>query len=292
MTAKTMVKKNKHTNEVLSDENVLSIYLKEINKIPLLTREEEDAIARAAALGDKAARDKLAAANLRFVVNVAKKYQNQGIPLSDLISEGNIGLLHAIERYDVNKGYHFISYAVWWIRQAILKAICEKSRMIRLPLNRANELVQIEKARRTMEGTSSDEEIQEIARILDMDASHVADLINISREMVSLESPVYTDKDASSIGDFLEDTTYKAPEEQAIENALKEDIDAVLATLTQKEAEVIRYRFGLNGYAPMSLKEIGDRFNLTKERIRQIEKKALKRLQHPSRRQYLESYVA
>ncbi|TCW60389.1 RNA polymerase subunit sigma [Treponema sp. J25] len=287
-----MVKKNKHTNEVLSDENVLSIYLKEINKIPLLTREEEDAIARAAALGDKAARDKLAAANLRFVVNVAKKYQNQGIPLSDLISEGNIGLLHAIERYDVNKGYHFISYAVWWIRQAILKAICEKSRMIRLPLNRANELVQIEKARRTMEGNSSDEEIQEIARILDMDASHVADLINISREMVSLESPVYTDKDASSIGDFLEDTTYKAPEEQAIENALKEDIDAVLATLTQKEAEVIRYRFGLNGYAPMSLKEIGDRFNLTKERIRQIEKKALKRLQHPSRRQYLESYVA
>lgn len=287
-----MVKKNKHTNEILSDENVLSIYLKEINKIPLLTREEEDAIARAAAQGDKAARDKLAAANLRFVVNVAKKYQNQGIPLSDLISEGNIGLLHAIERYDVNKGYHFISYAVWWIRQAILKAICEKSRMIRLPLNRANELVQIEKARRTMEGTSSDEEIQEIARILDMDASHVADLINISREMVSLESPVYTDKDASSIGDFLEDTTYKAPEEQAIENALKEDIDAVLATLTQKEAEVIRYRFGLNGYAPMSLKEIGDRFNLTKERIRQIEKKALKRLQHPSRRQYLESYVA
>lgn len=292
MTAKTMVKKNKHTNDVLSDENVLSIYLKEINKIPLLTREEEDAIARAAAQGDKAARDKLAAANLRFVVNVAKKYQNQGIPLADLINEGNIGLLHAIERYDVNKGYHFISYAVWWIRQAILKAICEKSRMIRLPLNRANELVQIEKARRTMEGSSSDEEIQEIARILDMDASHVADLINISREMVSLESPVYTDKDASSIGDFLEDTTYKAPEEQAIENALKEDIDAVLATLTQKEAEVIRYRFGLNGYTPMSLKEIGDRFNLTKERIRQIEKKALKRLQHPSRRQYLESYVA
>ncbi|MCX7656145.1 MAG: RNA polymerase sigma factor RpoD/SigA [Treponemataceae bacterium] len=292
MTAKTVVKKNKHTNEILSDENVLSIYLKEINKIPLLTREEEDAIARAAAKGDKTARDKLAAANLRFVVNVAKKYQNQGIPLADLISEGNIGLLHAIERYDVDKGYHFISYAVWWIRQAILKAICEKSRMIRLPLNRANELVQIEKARRNMEGNSSDEEIQEIARILDMDASHVADLINISREMVSLESPVYTDKDASSIGDFLEDTTYKAPEEQAIENALKEDIDAVLATLTQKEAEVIRYRFGLNGYTPMSLKEIGDRFNLTKERIRQIEKKALKRLQHPSRRQYLESYVA
>jgi len=281
---------NKETN---SDENVLSIYLKEINKIPLLTREEEDRIARAAAKGDKAARDKLAAANLRFVVNVAKKYQNQGLSLSDLISEGNIGLLNAIERYDVDKGYHFISYAVWWIRQAILKAICEKSRMIRLPLNRANELVQIEKARKVLQGgATSDAEINEVARILDMDPSHVADLINISRELVSLESPVYTEKDSSILGDFLEDTTYKAPEDAAIESALREDIDAVLQTLSEKEAEIIRYRFGLNGHAPMSLKEIGDKFHLTKERIRQIEKKALKRLQHPARKQYLESYVA
>ncbi len=276
-----------------SDENVLSIYLKEINRIPLLTREEEDTVARAAAKGDVKARERLASANLRFVVNVAKKYQNQGLSLNDLISEGNIGLLNAIERYDVDKGYHFISYAVWWIRQAILKAICEKSRMIRLPLNRANELVQIEKARKIVQGgTSNDAEITEIGRLLNMEPAHVADLINISRELVSLESPVYTDKDSSSLGDFVEDEAYKSPDDNAIEAALRDDIDLILRTLSEKEAEIIRYRFGLGGTAPMSLKEIGDRFNLTKERIRQIEKKALKRLQHPSRKQYLESYVA
>lgn len=276
-----------------SDENVLSMYLKEINRIPLLTREEEDQVARAAAAGDEAARARLANANLRFVVNVAKKYQNQGLPLADLISEGNIGLLNAIERFDVDKGYHFISYAVWWIRQAILKAICEKSRMIRLPLNRANELVQIEKARKVVQGGRGDEaEITEIARLVAMEPAHVAELINISRELVSLESPVYAEKDSSTIGDFVEDGAYKSPDDQAVESALREDVQAALETLTAKEAEIIKYRYGLEGVAPMSLKEIGDRFNLTKERIRQIEKKALKRLQHPSRSRMLESYVA
>ncbi len=276
-----------------SDENVLSIYLKEINRIPLLTREEEDRYSRAAKNGDPLAREKLANANLRFVVNVAKKYQNQGLPLADLISEGNIGLLNAIERFDADKGYHFISYAVWWIRQAILKAVCEKSRMIRLPLNRANELVQIEKARKIVQGGRGDDaEIHEIARLLNMDASHVADIINISRELVSLESPVYSEKDSSTIGEFVEDEAYKAPDQAAVESALKEDIATVLRTLSAKEAEIIRFRFGLGDNAPMSLKEIGDRFNLTKERIRQIEKKAIKRLQHPSRTRILESYVA
>lgn len=276
-----------------TDENVLAIYLKEINRIPLLTREEEDATARAAAKGDKVARDKLIRANLRFVVNVAKKYQNQGMPLADLISEGNIGLMNAIERYDVDKGYHFISYAVWWIRQAILKAICEKSRMIRLPLNRTNELVQIEKARKIVQDSRSEEdEIREIAQLLDMDAGHVADLLSISRELVSLDTPVYNEKDSSILGDFVEDEGYHQPEEYVIENGLKDDINEVLGTLTEKEAEIIQYRFGLNGYAAMSLKDIGDRFNLTKERIRQIEKKAIKRLQHPSRAVRLEAYVA
>ena len=275
------------------DENVLSIYLKEINRIPLLTREEENRYATLAEQGSEAAKHKLVQANLRFVVNVAKKYQNQGLPLSDLISEGNIGLMNAIERFDVSKGYHFISYAVWWIRQAILKAICEKSRMIRLPLNRANELVQIEKVRKEIQGRLGEEaEIRKIAETLNMNQEHVSDLINISRELISLETPVYNEKDSSNLGDFVEDEAYTAPDTQVVEKALREDINEILATLTNKEAEIVQYRFGLNGRSPLSLKEIGDRYNLTKERIRQIEKKALKRLQHPSRVGRLEAYIA
>ncbi|HEY9054009.1 MAG TPA: RNA polymerase sigma factor RpoD/SigA, partial [Rectinemataceae bacterium] len=261
-----------------SDENILSIYLKEINKIPLLGRDEENDIARKAAAGDKAAKDKLVRANLRFVVNVAKKYQNQGLPLSDLISEGNIGLMNAIERYDVDKGYHFISYAVWWIRQAILKAVCEKSRMIRLPLNRANELVQIEKARKSFEGSSEDAEIKEVAAYLNMDAEHVADIIAVSRDLVSLDSPVYDERNASVVGDFIENEAYQSPENYATELNLKDDINEVLLSLSVKERQVVEYRFGINGRRPMSLKEIGDRMHLTKERIRQIEKAALKKI--------------
>ncbi|MBN1647863.1 MAG: RNA polymerase sigma factor RpoD/SigA [Spirochaetales bacterium] len=286
-------RKDYNETSTRDDENVLSMYLKEINKIALLTREEEDRYARAAAAGDEKAKQKLINANLRFVVNVAKKYQNQGLPLSDLISEGNIGLMNAIERYDVDKGYHFISYAVWWIRQAILKAICEKSRMIRLPLNRANELVQIEKAKKELQAEYGEEpEVGRIARFVDMDSTHVADLINISRDLVSLETPVYAEKDSSELGDFIEDAGYKDPEAQAIEKSLKEEINDILDTLTDKESEIIQYRFGLNGRSPLSLKDIGDRYNLTKERIRQIEKKAIKRLQHPSRSQFLEAFIA
>jgi len=276
-----------------NDENILSTYLKEINEVPLLTREEEYECAVAVAKGDEKAKDRLVRSNLRFVVNVAKKYQNQGLPLMDLISEGNIGLLNAVDRFDVTKGYHFISYAVWWIRQAILKAVCEKSRMIRLPLNRANELVQIEKARKVVVNNRTEEgELLEIAGLLNMTPEHVRDIVNISRDMVSLDTPLYADRDSSNMGDFLEDEQYENPEQFVIANNLREDIDSVLLTLTEKEAEVIRYRFGLNGYKAMSLKEIGDLFNLTKERIRQIEKKAIRRLQHPSRMNRLEAYVA
>jgi RNA polymerase primary sigma factor len=275
------------------DENVLSMYLAEINAIPLLTREEEDTCARAAARGDKRAKERLIKANLRFVVNVAKKYQNQGLPLMDLISEGNIGLMNAIEKYDVNRGYHFISYAVWWIRQAILKAICEKSRMIRLPLNRANELVQIEKARKELQNMKGGEpETEDIARFLDMDAAHVESLVNISRDLVSLDTPVFAEKDSTLLGEFVEDSDYKSPDEIVMERSLQREINGVLRSLSGKESEIIQYRFGLNGRLPMSLKEVGDKFKLTKERIRQIEKKAIKRLQHPSRSQYLEAYVS
>ena len=276
-----------------NDENILSLYLKEINKVPLLTREEEDKYARLARDGNQAAKEKLVSANLRFVVNVAKKYQNQGLPLSDLISEGNIGLMNAIERFDVDKGYHFISYAVWWIRQAILKAICEKSRMIRLPLNRANELVQIEKAKKRLQSDKGeDPDMKDIARAVNMDEDHVTDLVNISRELVSLETPVFNEKDSSVLSDFVEDEGYKHPEQTLMDHSLKEDINSVLETLSEKEADIIQHRFGLNGRNPLSLKEIGDHYNLTKERIRQIEKKAIKRLQHPSRSKYLEAYTA
>jgi RNA polymerase primary sigma factor len=274
------------------DVSSLSVYLREINKIPLLTREQEVTLARSAKDGSQDAKDKLIQANLRFVVNVAKKYQNQGLTLSDLISEGNLGLITAVDKFDVEKGYHFISYAVWWIKQSILKAICEKSRMIRLPLNRANELLQIEKVKREI-GSNKDGEadIEEIADFLDMDKSRINDLINASKEFVSLETPLSSDKDANTISDLMEDTKGADPEEVLIDRTLQESIEGVLATLTDKESNVIKYRFGLNGERPHSLKEIGDKYNLTKERIRQIEKKAISRLRHPSRSQKLKSYV-
>ncbi len=277
-----------------SDDNILSMYLKDINKIPLLSREEEVELATKAAQGDKAAKDKIVQANLRFVVNVAKKYQNHGLDLVDLISEGNIGLLTAIERFDVSKGYHFISYAVWWIRQSILKAICEKSRMIRLPLNRANELVQIEQARKSVAtDRGEEEEMTQVAQMLGMTAQHVRDLINISRDMVSLDVPIGGSEDSLvSIGDNTEDERYQSPEDAAMESVMYDELEQVLATLSRKEALVLRYRFGLNGAKSMSLKEVGDKFNLTKERIRQIEKKAIKRLQAPARKARLEAFVA
>jgi len=277
-----------------SDDNILSMYLKDINKIPLLSREEEIELATRAAQGDKVAKDKIVQANLRFVVNVAKKYQNHGIDLLDLISEGNIGLITAIDRFDVTKGYHFISYAVWWIRQSILKAICEKSRMIRLPLNRANELVQIEQARKAVAGgKGEEEEMSQVAQLLGMTSQHVRELVNISRDMVSLDTPIGTSEESSvTIGDNTEDFRYQSPEEAAMETVMQDELEDVLSSLPQKEAQVLRYRFGLNGNKSMSLKEVGDKFNLTKERIRQIEKKAIRRLQTPATMDRLSAFVA
>ena len=276
------------------DENILAMYLKEINKVPMISHEEEVELAQKAQAGDKAAKDKLVNANLRFVVNVAKKYQNHGLDLTDLISEGNLGLLTAVDKFDVTKGYHFISYAVWWIRQSILKAICEKSRAIRLPLNRANELVQIEHARKIV-GTKKTEqqEYEEIGAMLNMEPAHVRDMINISREMISLDAETNdTDNGHSKVSDFFEDNAYDRPEEKAIEKSMHEEIDNVIDTLRPNEARVIRMRYGLNGAKPMSLKEVGEECELTKERIRQIEKHAIIRLQHPTRARRLEAYVA
>ena len=276
------------------DENILAMYLKEINKIPMISHEEEVELAQKAQAGDTVAKNKLVNANLRFVVNVAKKYQNHGLDLTDLISEGNIGLLTAVEKFDVTKGYHFISYAVWWIRQSILKAICEKSRAIRLPLNRANELVQIEHARKVV-GTKKTEqqEYEEIGAMLNMEPAHVRDMINISREMISLDAETNDSESGhTKVADFFEDNAYDRPEEKAIEKSMHEDIDNVIDTLRPNEARVIRMRYGLNGAKPMSLKEVGEECDLTKERIRQIEKHAIVRLQHPTRARRLEAYVA
>lgn len=276
------------------DDEVLGLYLKDIKTVPLLTHEEEIELAKKAQNGDKVAKNKLVNSNLRFVVNVAKKYQNHGLDLIDLISEGNIGLLTAVEKFDVSKGYHFISYAVWWIRQSILKAICEKSRAIRLPLNRANELVQIEHAKKVIGNKKSEQqEFEEIASMLNMSSTHVRDMVNISREMISLDAEINSaDNTRTSFGEFQEDTRYSRPEDNVIEQAMNKDIDGVLKTLRPNEEKVIRMRYGLNGLKPMSLKEVGENCNLTKERIRQIEKHALVRLQHPTRARRLESYVA
>jgi RNA polymerase primary sigma factor len=269
----------------------LAIYLREINNIPLLNREEEDRIARIAAAGNKEAREKLVNANLRFVVNIAKGFQGLGLPLEDLISEGNTGLLNAVDRFNTDKGCHFISYAVWWVRQAIMSALCEKGRMIRLPSNRAAELVKIEKAKKFVKKQFSAEgETAGIAEFLNMDKDHISDLINISRDMLSLDNPVSNNRE-SLLKDFIEDNRYNAPEEDAEQKLMEADIKNVLDTLDENEADIIRCHYGL-GRCAMSLKEIGAKYNLSKERIRQIEAKALSRLQNPLRKKMLQVYVA
>jgi RNA polymerase primary sigma factor len=291
---KTTVKENKARAErSKSSENILRIYFTEISRIPLLTREEEDVVARSVAHGDKAAREKLINSNLRFVVSVAKKYQGHGIPLADLINEGNIGLISAVEKFDVDRGYHFISYAVWWIRQSILKALYEKSRIIRLPVNQTNNLIHIEKAKKSLADYGNTENhVQEIAQMLNVEENYVTDVMAISREVISLEKILDAENGSLSLESLIIDDRYDAPEQEALRKSLEEDIEKILRTLDHKEAEVIRLHFGLGKRVPMSLQEIGDRFNLTKERIRQIEEKALSRLQHLSRKTRLAPYVA
>ena len=277
-----------------TDENVLAMYLNEINKIPLLDHNEENALAVQAKAGDKSAREKIVNANLRFVVNVAKTYQNLGLDFEDLIGEGNAGLLTAIDKFDASKGYHFISYAVWWIRQSILKAIYETRSAIRLPLNRVAELTKIQAAKKMVGGEKSEgQKIAAIANSLGMEKEHVRELLNISREMVSLDATVRADKnEVSTIGDFMVDDRYESPEDASVNDSMKGEIDDVLDTLRPNEARVLRMRYGLDGYQPMSLKEVGDACSLTKERIRQIEKHAIERMRMPVRKRRLDVYMA
>ena len=280
-------------DKFFEDDNTLAIYMKEINRIPLLSREDEEKYAALAAQGDLNAREILIQSNLRFVVNVAKHFRNKGLPMADLIHEGNLGLMNAIEKYDVSRGYHFISYAVWWIRQAILKAIGEKSKMIRLPLNRFGELVQIEKARKVLyEALGREPDAAEIAERVRMDRKDVADLLSISREYVSLDSPVKVgSRDSSVIGDFIEDKIVPQPEEAVVNESLKVEVEKLLDKLPQKEAAILKQRYGIGGMAPKSLKEIGDLFHLTKERIRQIEKRAILRLKAMPMTKELQAYA-
>ena len=224
---------------------------------------------------------------------IAKTYQGRGFELMDLISEGNLGLMTAVDHFDVSKGYKFISYAVWWIRQSIQKAIYDRSRAIRLPMNKVNELYQIEKARTMVEtDMAEDEQITEIAKILGMEAGYVRNLLNFNRDMLSLDAPIDATKSDAVMGDIYKDEINPTPEQAAMESALKNDVDGALKTLKPKAERVLRMRYGLGGYKAMSLKEIGDACGLTKERIRQIEKGAVQMLQSPSRRRRLEAYVA
>ena len=289
------VTKEKRTKTMRSEagENLLGMYFSDINRIPLLTREQEDKFARAAADGNITARNKLINSNLRFVVSIAKKYQGMGIPLADLINEGNVGLINASEKFDVNRGYHFISYAVWWIRQSILKALYEKSRFIRLPVNQTSDLIHINKARKMLAGNPDVEnEVHEIAQMLNIKEHYIEDIMAISQEVVSLEKLVDSDAGTLPLGNSVIDNRYDAPEQAVLQKSLEDDIQELLSTLSYKEAEIIRMHYGLGNQAPMSLQKIGEHFNITKERVRQIEKKALARLKHLSRRVKLAAYVA
>ena len=275
------------------NDETMDAYLKDLNRIPLLTAEEEKDLAIKAKNGSKSAKNRLVSANLRFVVAIAKTYQNRGFELLDLISEGNLGLIEAVDHFDVSKGYKFISYAVWWIRQSIQKALSDRSRAIRLPMNKVNEIYQIEKTRSFIgNDRTEDEQIKEIAKILGMKPSYVRELLNFNRDMISLDAPIDSTKSETAVGDVFKDEINPTPEQEALTTALKDDVDTALKTLKPKAERIMRMRYGLNGYKPMSLKEIGDECGLTKERIRQIEKNAVQTLKSPSRRKRLEAYVA
>lgn len=280
-----------NVNTNVKEDTALTLYLRDIEKIPLITREEEYDLALKAKSGDSYARERLVNGNLRFVVSIAKQFQNRGLPLIDLISEGNIGLLTAIDKFEPEKGYHFISYAVWWIRQAILKAIGEKSRMIRLPMNKSADLIQILQARTNLEKNGMDDvSIEDIARECNMDSKDVLEIMQISRDVSSLDAPVNTGED-TSYGDFIE-CDKPRPDEIVMDEALKASVARILDTLPEKERGIITLRFGLDNREAMSLKEVGEIYHLTKERIRQIEKKVLSNLADIQEVKELKAYIA
>ncbi|HAZ23456.1 MULTISPECIES: sigma-70 family RNA polymerase sigma factor [Algoriphagus] len=269
----------------------LDKYLQEIGKVDLLTADEEVVLAKRIREGDQLALEKLTKANLRFVVSVAKQYQNQGLSLGDLINEGNLGLIKAAQRFDETRGFKFISYAVWWIRQSILQALAEQSRIVRLPLNRVGSLNKISKTFSELEQKFEREPSpEELAEVLEVTASEVVDTMKISGRHVSMDAP-FVQGEENSLLDVLENDGDEKPDDGLMNDSLRKEVQRALSTLTQREADVITLYFGLNGEHAMTLEEIGEKFNLTRERVRQIKEKAIRRLRHTSRSKTLKPYL-
>jgi RNA polymerase primary sigma factor len=269
----------------------LDKYLQEIGKVDLLTPDEEVELAKRIKEGDQIALEKLTKANLRFVVSVAKQYQNQGLSLGDLINEGNLGLIKAAQRFDETRGFKFISYAVWWIRQSILQALAEQSRIVRLPLNRVGSLNKISKTFSELEQKYEREPSpEELAEVLQVTTSEVIDTMKISGRHVSMDAP-FIQGEENSLLDVLENDSEETPDQGLITDSLRKEVQRALSTLTQREADVITLYFGLNGEHAMTLEEIGEKFNLTRERVRQIKEKAIRRLRHTSRSKALKPYL-
>ncbi len=269
----------------------LDKYLQEIGKVDLLTPDEEVELAKRIREGDRLALEKLTKANLRFVVSVAKQYQNQGLSLGDLINEGNLGLIKAAQRFDETRGFKFISYAVWWIRQSILQALAEQSRIVRLPLNRVGSLNKISKTFSELEQKFEREPSpEELAEVLEVTTSEVVDTLKISGRHVSMDAP-FVQGEENSLLDVLENDSEESPDTGLINDSLRKEIQRALSTLTPREADVITLYFGLNGENALTLEEIGEKFNLTRERVRQIKEKAIRRLRHTSRSKALKPYL-
>ncbi|MDP5172388.1 MAG: sigma-70 family RNA polymerase sigma factor [Bacteroidia bacterium] len=270
----------------------LDKYLQEIGKVELLTPDEEVELARRIKQGDQIALEKLTKANLRFVVSVAKQYQNQGLSLGDLINEGNLGLIKAAKRFDETRGFKFISYAVWWIRQSILQALAEQSRIVRLPLNRVGALNKIGKAFSKLEQEFEREPSpEEIAEVLEnMSEDEISDTLKISGRHVSVDAP-FVQGEENRLLDVLENDAEPNPDNELINESLSKEVERALSTLTQREAEVIRLYFGIGVEHSLTLEEIGEKFDLTRERVRQIKEKAIRRLRHTSRSKGLKTYL-
>ncbi len=269
----------------------LDKYLQEIGKVDLLTPDEEVILAQKIRDGDQLSLERLTKANLRFVVSVAKQYQNQGLSLGDLINEGNLGLIKAAQRFDETRGFKFISYAVWWIRQSILQALAEQSRIVRLPLNRVGSLNKISKTFSELEQKFEREPSpEELAEVLEISANEVVDTMKISGRHVSVDAP-FVQGEENSLLDVLENDTEIRPDQELMNDSLRKEVLRALSTLTQREAEVIMFYFGLNGEQAMTLEEIGEKFNLTRERVRQIKEKAIRRLRQTSRSKALKAYL-